>query len=587
MADIVIPDTIPAAIRQAERRFGECEAVLDQGRRLSYAEFAARIRQTAGALLANGVGPGDRVCLWAPNRLEWMLVGLGAQYLGAVLVPLNTRYRGAEALDLLVRTRARLLVVDQRFLGTDYVGMLRAAAADRLASDQVAGDQVAGDRVAGDRVAGDRVAADRVAGGRVAGGRGPSPAVDEPDRAVPERAAVHPVDGLRQLATIVDLAGLGTGCLSWPDFLGRATPASLQRAEVLAGQVNPDDIADILFTSGTTGRSKGAMSSQRRTLGMARGWADRAQLSEEDRYLIVNPFFHSFGSKAGYLACLLTGALIVPHPVFDAAAVLDLVQRERITVLPGPPAIYQALLEDAGLPSRDLSSLRLAVTGAAMVPQTLIRRMGAELRIRCTLTAYGLTEAPVVTMCTENDDDETVATTCGRPLEWAEVRIAAPGGAAMPGEVLIRGPYLMIGYLDDPQSTAAAIDADGWLHTGDVGFLDERGYLRITDRITDMFTVGGFNVYPAELEQVISAHPAVRDCAVIGVPDQRLGEVGRAYVCTRPEAILDAEELIAYCRERLANFKVPRTVVLLDELPRNAGGKVVKPQLRQWALSGQ
>jgi acyl-CoA synthetase (AMP-forming)/AMP-acid ligase II len=355
--------------------------------------------------------------------------------------------------------------------------------------------------------------------------------------------------------------------------------------------VGPDDIADILFTSGTTGRSKGAMASHRQTLGMARGWADRAGLRPDDRYLIVNPFFHSFGYKAGYLACLLSGALIVPQPVFDAATVLDLVEHEQITVLPGPPAIYQTLLDDASLPGRDLSSLRLAVTGAAMVPQTLIRRMGDDLRIDTVLTAYGLTEAPVVTMCTKDDDDLTVAKTCGRPLEWAEVRTLGPDGdwtpAGVPGEVLIRGPFVMRGYLDDPASTTAAIDAEGWLHTGDVGVLDDRGYLRITDRITDMFTVGGFNVYPAELEQVITAHPAVRDCAVIGVPDGRLGEVGRAYVCTRQGSALDAEELIAYCRERLANFKVPRSVVFVDELPRNAGGKVVKTRLRHQALTGQ
>jgi HIP---CoA ligase len=527
MSDIAELNTVPAAIRNAEKSFGEREAVLDRGRRLTYAEFADQIRQAAGALIAHGIGPGDRVCLWAPNRLEWMLAALGAQYLGAVLVPLNTRYRGAEAVDVLARTRAKLLVVDQSFLDTDYVGMLRAAAAE-----------------------------------------GP---------------------GLPDLATIVTLDGEGAGCVVWRDFLAAAGPADVERAENLADRVRPDDVADILFTSGTTGRSKGAKSGHRQALGMARGWAERARLVTDDRYLIVNPFFHSFGYKAGYLACLLSGALIVPQPVFRAGDVLDLVERERITVLPGPPAIYQTLLDDATLPDRDLSSLRLAVTGAAMVPQSLVRRMGTGLRIGCTLTAYGLTEAAVVTMCTEDDDVATVATTCGRPLDWVEVRTVGPDGptgSGEPGEVLLRGPFVMLGYLDDPQSTAATIDAEGWLHTGDVGVLDERGYLRITDRIKDMFTVGGFNVYPAEVEQVLSAHQAVRDCAVIGVPDDRLGEVGRAYVSARPDQTLDAEELIAYCRERLANFKVPRSVAVVDELPRNAGGKVVKTELRHRALNG-
>jgi acyl-CoA synthetase (AMP-forming)/AMP-acid ligase II len=535
--------TVPALIRSLPKRFGERDAVLDRGRRISYPEFAAQVQQAAGALVAHGVEPGDRVCLWAPNRLEWMLIALGAQYLGAVLVPLNTRYRGPEAIDVLVRTRSRMLVVDQTFLSTDYVQLLR------------------------------------------------NPGQEQGDE--------NPIPRLR---TIVDLGGHSEH-LSWNAFLAQADASSIDRAEALADQVRPDDVADILFTSGTTGRSKGAMAGHGQLLGMASGWADRARLSSADRYLIVNPFFHSFGYKAGYLASLLRGALIVPQSVFDPSAVLDLVERERITVLPGPPAIYQALLADPSRPDRDLSSLRLAVTGAAMVPQSLIRRIGAELQVDCTLTAYGLTEAAVVTMCTEDDTDQTVATTCGRPLDWAEIRIAPTesaagestepsdgrwtGGPTGPGEVLIRGPYVMLGYLDDPDSTAAAIDDDGWLHTGDVGVLDDRGYLRITDRMTDMFTVGGFNVYPAELEQVITSHPAVQDCAVIGVPDDRLGEVGRAYVQLRPDSGLDADAVIAFCREQVANFKVPRSVVLVDALPRNAGGKVVKTQLRQQARTDQ
>lgn len=546
MPDVVVIDTVRAAIRHAEKAFGEHEAVLDRGRRVSYSDLGGRVRQVAGALVAHGIGPGDRICLWAPNCLEWMLTALGAQYLGAVLVPLNTRYRGAEALDVLARTRARLLLVDQSFLDTDYVGLLRAAAdPDQTSTGQANAGQT-------------------------------NPGQTNPG----------PVAGLADLTAIIDLAPAGSAprdpkVLSWPEFLTSAGSEPTGLAEALADRVRPDDVADILFTSGTTGRSKGAMASHRQTLGLARGWADRARLVTEDRYLIVNPFFHSFGYKAGYLACLLTGATIVPQPVFNPGAVLDLVERERITVLPGAPTIYQTLLEDNSLPDRDLTSLRLAVTGAAMVPQTLIERIRTELRIDCTLTAYGLTEAPVVTMCTEQDDDRTVATTCGRPLEWADVRIAPADG-----EVLIRGAAVMLGYLDDPEGTAAAIDTEGWLHTGDVGILDQRGYLRITDRITDMFTVGGFNVYPAEVEQVISSHPAVRECAVIGVPDDRLGEIGRAYVCARQDGVLDADSLIAFCRRRLANFKVPRSVVVLDQLPRNAGGKVVKPQLRHRALSG-
>jgi acyl-CoA synthetase (AMP-forming)/AMP-acid ligase II len=213
--------------------------------------------------------------------------------------------------------------------------------------------------------------------------------------------------------------------------------------------------------------------------------------------------------------------------------------------------------------------------------------MGRDLGIGTTLTAYGLTEAPVVTMCVPGDDVPTIASTCGRPVRGTEVVTVDADGrptpTGTPGQVLVRGPQVMQGYLDDPAATSAALDADGWLHTGDVGVLDERGYLRITDRLGDMFTVGGFNVSPAEVEGVLSRHPAVREAAVIGVPDHRLGEVPQAYVTPRTGRTVDEADLVAFCRERLANFKVPRRVITTDDLPRNAGGKIVKGELRRRA----
>jgi acyl-CoA synthetase (AMP-forming)/AMP-acid ligase II len=520
-------DTIPEAVRRAATTFARHEAVLDRDTRTDYHDFAAGVRQAAAALVAQGVGPGDRVCVWAPNRIEWMLAALGAQYVGAVLVPLNTRYRGQEAVDVLARARVRVLFVDQGFLGTDHLGLLRSAA-----------------------------------------GEGPG----------------APIAGLPDLTTVVTLDEPADGCVLWTDFLASADGVPAERVEALADAVGPDDPADILFTSGTTGRSKGAVSTHRRTMSNALIWAELAEVTPDDRYLIVNPFFHSFGYKAGFLVCLLTGATIVPQAVFDPKRALDLIDGERITLLPGAPAIYQSILDDPTVGDHDLSSLRLAVTGAATVPETLVRRTRSELGFRTVLTAYGLTEAPVATMSVKEDDDETVARTCGRPVAGTEIRTidadGAPTPAGVPGEVLIRGPQVMLGYLDDPESTAAAIDADGWLHTGDVGVVNERGYLKITDRIKDMFTVGGFNVYPAEIEHVLAAHDSVLESAVVGVPDHRLGEVGRAFVLPRRGASVDPEELIAYCKERLANYKVPRSVVVVDELPRNASGKVLKTDLR-------
>jgi acyl-CoA synthetase (AMP-forming)/AMP-acid ligase II len=350
--------------------------------------------------------------------------------------------------------------------------------------------------------------------------------------------------------------------------------AALRTGDAVLPETKPEDVADIMFTSGTTGRSKGAMTSHERSLGVAHAWARITGLTEADRYLVVNPFFHTFGYKAGLLACLLTGATIVPQPVFDPAESMRLIGTERITVLPGAPTIYQSILDHPARERYDLSTLRLAVTGAATIPVRLIERMRDELSFETILTAYGLTEAVVATMCRPGDAPETIATTSGRAAAGFEVRIDTTG------EILLRGPNMMLGYLDDPVATSDAIDADGWLHTGDIGSLDGKGNLKITDRLKDMYICGGFNVYPAEVEQVLARAEGVAESAVIGVPDGRLGEVGRAYVTPLPGHTIDPALLLAHCKERLANFKVPREIVVTESLPRNAAGKVLKRELR-------
>ena len=364
---------------------------------------------------------------------------------------------------------------------------------------------------------------------------------------------------------------------TWDKFMQHGE--DLAAADARAAGVRPDDLSDVLFTSGTTGRSKGVLCAHRQSLAGSASWASHGKITSDDRYLCINPFFHNFGYKAGILACLQTGATLIPQLTFDAEQALGAVAEHRITVLPGPPTIYQTLLDHPGRSNYDLTSLRFAVTGAATVPVVLIERMQNELDFDIVLTAYGLTESNGMgTMCRADDDAVTVATTCGRPIADFELRIDDQSG-----EVLLRGPNVMLGYLDDPDATAAAIDTDGWLHTGDIGKLDAAGNLQITDRLKDMYICGGFNVYPAEIEQVLARLDGVLDCAVIGVPDERLGEVGRAYLVTRPDSGLDEKSVIAYTREFLANFKAPRSVRFVDTLPRNAGGKVVKPQLREMA----
>ena len=521
MVERTTPTTIPAAVASAAREFGDAEALAEPGgRRLSYGELHERAGEVARALIADGIAPGDRVAVWCPNTTAWVLAALGSLTAGATLVPVSTRFTGAEALDVISRSGCRALFVDDGFLGVDRLAALRAAS-------------------------------------------------EEPEQ----------FGSLAGLAVVVRVGGA-----DWKSFVERKLASLRPYAAARAAAVSPEDVSDILFTSGTTGRSKGAMSSHRSALSVARAWAEHAGLTEGDRYLVVNPFFHSFGLKAGILACLVSGAVMVPLPVFDAAAAMLVIETERITVLPGAPTIYQAILDHPERDRFDLSSLRLAVTGAANVPTALVERMSRELSFRVVLTAYGLTEAVVATMCRPGDAPETVASTCGRPAAGFSVRVAGPdGGDADPGEtgeVLLRGTNLMLGYLDDPAATAGAIDPDGWLHTGDVGRVDAAGYLTITDRLKDMYICGGFNVYPAEVEQVLARLDGVAESAVVGVPDGRLGEVGRAYVVSRVGQALSQDAVIDFCRQRLANYKVPRQVMFRDALPRNPSGKVLKRLLR-------
>ncbi|MEV7389046.1 MULTISPECIES: FadD3 family acyl-CoA ligase [unclassified Streptomyces] len=471
--------SIPELVRSAADRFGDAEAVVDGELRLTFADFADRVRRTAGAFASAGVRPGDRVAVWAPNSAEWALAAFGALTAGAVLVPVNTRFRDEEAHDIVVRSGARMLCVQNGFLDREFSG---------------------------------------------------PPGV--------------PVIDLR-------------------------TDGFLASGEPLAREADEDDVADIIFTSGTTGRPKGVMTTHGQTLRAYSEWCELARLRQGDRYLIVNPFFHIFGYKAGLVASMIRGATVLPVAVFDLDRVLDLVERERVTILPGPPTLYHSLLQ-AG-ERHDLSSLRVAVTGSADIPVELVRRITTELPFTHLMTGYGLTEAGTVTASRPGDPYEAVATTVGKPCEGFEVRLAEDK------EVLVRGYSVMLGYLDDPEATAETIDKDGWLHTGDLGEIDGDGRLRIVGRKKDMFIVGGFNAYPAEIEGFLLRHPAVAQAAVIGVPDPRMGQVGKAFVV--PRGTVTEAELITWARERMAGFKVPRQVEFRTELPLNATGKVMKDQL--------
>ena len=353
----------------------------------------------------------------------------------------------------------------------------------------------------------------------------------------------------------------------------------IQEAEI--ANVGDDDLSDFIYTSGTTGAPKGAMTSHGQNVDVFTSFTDAIGMTASDKYLVVNPFFHSFGYKAGWLSCLIKGAAIYPLAVFDPKAVLEIIEREKITVMPGAPTIFTTLLAHPDLKQYDISSLRVATTGATTIPVDLIRAMHEDLGIDDVFSAYGLTEScGVVTLCQKGDDFETIATTCGRKLPGTELRTVDEAGQDVPqgeeGEIWVRGFNVMQGYFDDPAATAEAITPDGWLKTGDIGIQDTHGYVKITDRKKDMVIVGGFNCYPAEIEKTLLQHPLIIDVAVIGLPDERLGEVTHAFIVSEG---LTAADVNSWARENMANFKVPRGVTFMDALPRNASGKVQKFKL--------
>jgi acyl-CoA synthetase (AMP-forming)/AMP-acid ligase II len=511
--------TIPRLVQAAAEQFGERSAVEDGDVQLSFAELADAGVQAARAFCAAGVEPGDRVAIWAPNFFEWIVAAIGLQSAGAVLVTLNTRLKGAEAAYVLQKSGTRILCTVSDFLGVNYVETIRA-------------------------------------------------------------------QELPALERVIVLRGSAEGATSWSEFLGAGASVPEEEARARAAAVSPDDLSDLLFTSGTTGKPKGVMTTHGQNLRAFETWSGLVGLQEGDRYLIVNPFFHSFGYKAGWLACVMRGATAIPHAVFDVPAVLERVAKERINMLPGPPTLYQSILAHPERHKYDLSCLRLSVTGAAAIPVELIHRMRDDLGFETVITGYGLTETcGVVSMCRYDDDPETIAKTSGRAITDVEVRCVNEQGAEVargePGEVIVRGYNVMRGYFDDEEETARTIDADGWLHTGDIAVMDERGYLRITDRIKDMYIVGGFNCYPAEIENLMFGSGLFAQVAVIGVPDPRMGEVGKAFVVPAPGAEVTPESAIAWCRENMANYKVPRTVEVVDELPTNAAGKITKFVLRE------
>jgi len=517
--------SIPNAVRVAAHRHPALEALVEGDLRLTFAGLESAMTDSVRAMIALGVRPGTRVALWAPNSARWILAALGVLGAGSILVPINTRFKGEEAAFVLKRSGASALITVTDFLDNDYLGMLRNA---------------------------------------------------DPTIAALER--------------VVIISGAANGGdLSWSDYLaaGRSIPAD--QAYNAIDAVGPDWLSDIMFTSGTTGYPKGVMLTHGQSL-RAHGWLAKVMGFEAgDRYLIVPPFFHTFGYKAGWMACVVHGATTIPQKLLDIDEVLKTIAAEKVSILCGPPTLFQDLLDAPNRGDYDLSSLRITMASAAFVPPTLIGRMREELGVDVTHSGYGLTEATsmVTTTIPYVDDLTDITTTVGRAALDVELRVVDDAGNDVPtgasGELWVRGYNVTRGYWDVPDKTAEAITADGWLRTGDIVVMDERGFVRITDRKKDVIVVGGFNVYPAEVERILGTHTAVAEIAVVGMPDDRMGEVPAAFVVPKGGADLGESEFRDWARTQIANFKVPRRVITVDSLPRNASMKVLKNQLRQQA----
>lgn len=524
MSKVAFNQTLPQIVQRAVDAYGDKIAIKEQNTLITYRQLNDLRWQAAKAFYALGARKGDRIAVWAPNVSEWIVATLGLQSLGAILVPLNTRMKGSEAADIINRSGSKILLTLPEF---------KSSATTSIRYLDLLKDETL-------------------------------PTVEH---------------------TIV-LRDNAANTLSWTEFLAKGEGVDQAVLEKIASSIESDDIMDMLFTSGTTGKPKGVMCAHGQNIGVVSTWAATVGLRDSDNYLIINPFFHSFGYKAGWLAALVTGAKILPVLTFDLDSVLAQIAEDKVSMLPGPPTIYQSILAHANRDKYDLSSLRLAVTGAAAVPVELVKRMRNELNFETVVTAYGLTETcGFVSICRPEDDAEIIATTSGRAMDGVDVKCVDANGNEVPhgeaGEIWVRGYNVMKGYFDNDEATRETMH-DDWLKTGDIGVMDKNGYLRITDRIKDMYISGGFNVYPAEIEGALTTIKGVVQAAVIGIPDERMGELGKAFIVKTKDSALTEQDVISWCKANLANYKVPKAVQFLEAMPLNAAGKILKTELRKF-----
>jgi fatty-acyl-CoA synthase len=528
-------ETIGACFNRVAADYADNTALVvrHQGIRWSYAELRRQVHRLAAGLIALGIEPGDRVGIWGPNSYEWVLTQFASAKVGAILVNVNPAYRLFELEFVLNKVECKAIIAAEKFKSSEYLQMLNALA--------------------------------------------PEIASCEPGYL---RAAKLP-----QLTTVIRMGeDRSPGMFNFDEICKLGTSAEYARLVELEATLRPDDAINVQFTSGTTGNPKGATLSHCNILNNGYEAGKGMRLTPEDRLCIPVPLYHCFGMVLGVLAAITHGATIVfSAPVFDPLSTLQAVQDEKCTALHGVPTMFVTELDHPDFSSFDMSSLRTGIIAGAPCPEELMKRIIGEMHMENVLIGYGQTElSPINHMTLPEDTLENRTQTVGRPIPHIEVKIVDGDDRVVPigeqGEICTRGYSVMKGYWNDDAKTAETI-VDGWLHSGDLGTMDEHGYVRITGRIKDMIIRGGENIYPREIEEFLFTNPKVSEVQVFGVPDQRMGEEVCAWIQLRKGETATEEEIREYCQGQISHYKIPRYVRFVDEYPMTVTGKIRKIEM--------
>ncbi|MCI4126401.1 AMP-binding protein [Bacillus haynesii] len=533
--------TIGKLLEKTAANAPDHEAVVypDRGLRYTYRQFDQLCRKAAKGLIALGIDKGEHVAIWASNTPEWLTAQFASAKTGAVLVTVNTNYQLSELEYVLKQSDATTLILMESYRGTSYIDILYKL-------------------------------------------------IPELKESEPGRLASERLPFLKNIIVMGDTRH--PGMYLWDDILKLSGSVSEKALDRRMERLKEHDVINMQYTSGTTGFPKGVMLTHSNLANNAANIAECMNLSKKDRMCIPVPFFHCFGCVLGNLACVTAGATMVPVQEFSPKEVLSAVETEKCTALHGVPTMFIAELNDQDFASYDLSSLRTGIMAGSNCPIEVMKKVIDNMGMSEITIAYGQTEAsPVITQTRANDSLKRRVETVGRALPNVEVKITEPGtnqevARGVQGELCTRGYHVMKGYYKNPEATAAVIDEDGFLHTGDLAVMDEEGYCRITGRLKDMIIRGGENIYPREIEEFLYKHPNILDVQIVGVPDETFGEEVSAWIKLKSGASMTADELKAYCKGKIARYKIPRYIAFVEEFPMTASGKVQKFKLREQAL---